>query len=250
MQVKSTFLFKAALAVTLGLAVSGCFSRFSRIGEAPEMAPIEDPAQRPGSQVVSYPLPAPSAPQLEPNALWVDGKKSFFGDQRARNVGDLLTVVVNIDDEAALSNRTSRARSAQNELGLNGFFGVPGELDDALPGSFEPGAAVDLESASGATGQGSVDRQEEVKLRIAAIVVQELPNGNFVISGRQEVRVNAELREVRIAGIIRPEDIATGNTILYEQIAEARFTYGGRGVISDIQQPRYGQEVLDIILPF
>ncbi|GAK32348.1 flagellar L-ring protein [Iodidimonas nitroreducens] len=242
--------FKAILLASLGTSLSACSGRLGRIGEDPQMTPVEDPQQRREDQVVSYPLPAMGDQTLPPNALWTAGKKTFFRDLRAQSIGDLLTVVIDIDDEAELTNSTRQNRTANSDLGLDGFFGLPGELDDALPNSFDPSAAIDLNSNSQHNGEGEIDREEEISLRVAAIVIQELPNGNFVISGRQELRVNSELREVRIAGIIRPEDVATDNTIRYDQIAEARFQYGGRGVLSDIQRPRYGQEFLDIILPF
>jgi flagellar L-ring protein FlgH len=77
-----------------------------------------------------------------------------------------------------------------------------------------------------------------------------LPNGNLAIVGSQEMRVNYELRNLQIAGIIRREDITRENTIDYEKIAEARLVYGGRGQVYDLQQPRYGEQVLDVLLPF
>ncbi|GER08580.1 flagellar L-ring protein [Iodidimonas muriae] len=236
--------------ILAAIALSGCHGRFGRIGEDPPLAPVANEQAWQNDRVVSYPLPPEQQVSLPPNALWVDGKKTFFRDLRAKSVGDLLTVVIAIDDEAELSNTTTQNRTATSNLGLDGFFGLPGELDSALPDSFDPSAAVDLNSGSGHSGSGAIDRDEEIRIRIAAIIVQELPNGNFVISGRQEVRVNAELREIRIAGIIRPEDLATDNTVRYDQVAEARLSYGGKGVITDVQRPRYGQEFLDIVLPF
>jgi flagellar L-ring protein precursor FlgH len=82
------------------------------------------------------------------------------------------------------------------------------------------------------------------------VVTDRLPNGNFVIAGRQEVRVNSELRELRIAGVIRPEDISSRNTIDYFKVAEARIAYGGRGTISRVQKPRYGQRLYEFVVPF
>ena len=114
----------------------------------------------------------------------------------------------------------------------------------------QPSKALSIDSASSAVGNGEVDREEEITSTIAAVVTQVLPNGNLVIEGRQEMRVNFEIRELIVAGIIRPEDISNENTIPHTQIAEARISYGGRGQLSDVQQPRYGQQVLDILLPF
>jgi flagellar L-ring protein FlgH len=81
-------------------------------------------------------------------------------------------------------------------------------------------------------------------------VTQVLPNGNLVVQGRQELRVNFEVRELQITGVIRQQDISSTNTVSYTKLAEARISYGGRGQLTDVQQPRYGQQLLDIIAPF
>ncbi len=114
----------------------------------------------------------------------------------------------------------------------------------------DPGNLVGLNSGSTSEGSGSIRRNEEIELKLASVITDVLPNGNLVIYGRQEVRVNFEVRELAIAGIVRPEDITSANTISYEKIAEARISYGGRGQITDVQQPRYGQQLYDIIFPF
>ena len=134
--------------------------------------------------------------------------------------------------------------------GLDSFLGYETQLDAVLPEAVSPGSLVDLDSNSSSQGTGSVNRDETINLRIAALVTQVLPNGNLVIAGRQEVRVNYEVRQLQVAGMIRPEDITSTNTVSYDQIAEARVSYGGRGHISDVQQPRYGQQLYDIIFPF
>jgi flagellar L-ring protein precursor FlgH len=195
------------------------------------------------------PPPEPQSP-TQSNSLWRTGARGFFKDQRARRVGDILTVEVTIADEATLDNRTTRWRDNSDTLGIRGLFGADELLEDALADSFESEAAVDLSSSMSNQGGGRVSRGEDIELKVAAVIVQVLPNGNLVIHGRQEVRVNFEKRELLIAGIVRPEDVSPTNTIPHDQIAELRVAYGGEGQISDVQQPRYGAQVLDILLPF
>ena len=238
----------AVVAFTLGACNIG--SRIADIGAAPALAPIENPNTEAGYKAVSLPMPTPE-PQLHmANSLWRPGARAFFRDHRAARVGDLLTVSVTIQEEAELSNSTTRTRSSAEDADLTSFLGYEGALGDVLPGIVNPASLVALGSTSNATGTGTVAREESVSFEVAAIVTQILPNGNMVIRGHQEVRVNFEVREILVAGVIRPEDISALNTVVHTQIAEARISYGGRGQLSDVQQPRYGQQVLDIILPF
>jgi flagellar L-ring protein precursor FlgH len=216
--------------------------------DGPDLSEVGDPERQREARVVRMPMPTDHAPMNSPNSLWEANKRSFFRDQRANNVGDILTVLIDISDQARLRNTTSRSRDAQNEFDVGSLFGLPDYLDDKLPNRWEPRA--DLESRSEARGEGEINRNERINLRIAAVVTERLPNGNFVIAGRQEVRVNSELRELRIAGVIRPEDITGENTIPYFKVAEARIAYGGRGTITTVQQPGYGQRIYDAVIPF
>ena len=193
-------------------------------------------------------MPTPEPAVYQPNSLWRTGSRAFFRDQRARQVGDILTVVVKISDSAAIDNTTARSRKNSEDFGANGAVG--NKLLDLLPSGTDSSAIVDINSGAGSSGSGSVDRKEKLTTTIAAVVTQVLPNGNLVIEGRQEIRVNFELRELKIAGVVRPEDIDSSNNIDSSKIAQARISYGGRGQITDVQQPRYGQQVLDILLPF
>jgi flagellar L-ring protein precursor FlgH len=165
-------------------------------------------------------------------------------------VGDIVTVAIEIEDNAEISNTTTRSRSSAEESGLPSFLGFESQLDNFLPQAVDPDSLIDLSASGSSEGAGSVERDEDINLRIAAIVTQLLPNGNLVIAGRQEVRVNYEVRELQVAGVIRPEDITSTNEIQFDQIAEARIAYGGRGQISDLQQPRYGQQIFDVLWPF
>jgi flagellar L-ring protein precursor FlgH len=183
------------------------------------------------------------------NSLWRTGARGFFKDQRAARVGDILTVRVKIDDKAEIDNSTARSRSNNESMGIPNLFGLENKLKELDP-PLDPSNLANASSTASSSGQGSVDREEDIETNVAAVVTQVLPNGNMVIEGRQEIRVNFEIRELIVAGIVRPEDIQSDNIIDSNKIAEARIAYGGRGQITDVQQPRYGQQVMDIVLPF
>ncbi|MBO6755863.1 MAG: flagellar basal body L-ring protein FlgH [Roseibium sp.] len=237
------------VALSAFLAACGTPERLSQVGQQPPLNAIQDPTTTPGYRPVQMPMPEPQKAHYSPNSLWRSGNRAFFEDQRASQVGDILTVTVTIADEAQIDNRTERSRADTSSSGAGGALGT------AIDTIFLPAgtAASDLASVNSSAdfeGEGSVDREETLRTNIAAVVTQVLPNGNMVIEGRQEVRVNFEVRELVVAGIVRPEDIRSDNTITSEKIAEARIGYGGRGQITDVQQPRYGSQVMDILLPF
>jgi flagellar L-ring protein FlgH len=237
--------------VLLGAFLGGCaaLDRLSTIGEQPPLTPINNPTTAPGYKPVQMPMPMPQPASYNPNSLWRNGSRAFFKDQRAHQVGDILTVKVKITDKATVENETKRNRTASEEMGVEAFFGRK-TLPPPLNKVGVPSTVVATESTSNSDGKGTIDRKDELSTNIAGVVTQVLPNGNLVIEGRQEVRVNFEVRELIVAGIVRPEDIESDNTIDSSKIAQARIAYGGRGQITDIQQPRYGQQVLDVILPF
>ena len=238
------------LILAFGNAACSTVDRVKNIGQAPALSPTGNPADLHGREPISLPMPATIETPNVHNSMWRAGDKSFFKDQRATTRGDIVTVLINIDDRARLDNSTERTRSNGEQANLPAFGGLEQRLVDALPAGANASQLVDLSSDSTSRGEGSVDRQEEVRLSVAAIVTDVLPNGNLVIAGRQEVRVNYEVRELTVTGVVRPEDIANTNTINHTQIAEARISYGGRGQITDVQQPRYGQQIYDIIFPF
>ena len=243
---------KPVLLLTLML-LSGCGTmadRLSQVGEAPPISPIENPNQRPGYHPVSMPMPAPQVTESRPNSLWRSGARAFFKDQRAARVGDILTVTIQIDDKAQIANTSTRSRDGSDTLGMPNLLGLEGEYASVLPQAVDPASMISTKTKSSNAGKGSIDRSEKINLQVAAVVNQILPNGNLVVDGSQEVRVNNEVRVLQLSGIIRPEDITSANAISYEKIAEARISYGGRGQMTDVQQPRYGSQLLDILSPF
>ncbi len=249
----STSINRIALASTMLTVVSiagGCSSidRLSQVGEQPKLSSIDNPTAAPGYKPVQMPMPKPEAVSYNANSLWRNGSRSFFKDQRAHQIGDLLTVSVNITDQANFANETQRSRTATEDSGITAFFGS--SLLGAKAASVLPGRFLTADSNSATDGKGSIVRQETLQTNIAAVVTQILPNGNLVVEGKQEIRVNYEKRELIVAGIVRPEDIQSDNTIDSSKIAQARIAYGGHGEISDLQQPRYGSQVMDVLLPF
>jgi flagellar L-ring protein precursor FlgH len=236
----------ASMAVSL---LSGCaaFDKLKNIGQPPALSAVDNPTTRPGYKPVQMPMPAAQPASYNPNSLWRNGSRAFFKDQRAHQIGDILTVKVNITDKANIANETQRTRTSSEDSGIDNFFG---KTKVPLINSAVPTRIFTTDSTTTSDGKGSVTRQEALSTNVAAVVTQVLPNGNLVIEGRQEIRVNFEIRELVVAGVVRPEDIESDNTIDSSKIAQARIAYGGRGQITEIQQPRYGQQVMDVILPF
>ena len=243
-----TIKIAAILTLTVALGACNTMDRLANVGNAPVLTQIQDPTTLAGYQPVNMPMPAPMADTYQSNSLYRTSARGFFKDERAHRIGDILTVIVTVDDRAKISNSTNRNRSSSNSAGMGGIFGAA--VDTLTDGAIDPAKAIDLNSGTTDTGAGSVNRSEALATSIAAVITQVLPNGNLVIEGRQEVRVNFEVRDLIVSGIVRPSDIQANNTIASNKIAEARISYGGRGQITDVQQPRYGQQVLDAILPF
>ena len=242
---------KAAVLLMLGLTtvlLSGCgtLSRLSEVGRDPAMTPTEDPTKDPKWRPVSMPMPGAQPPPSAENTLWRSGSRAFFKDQRAAQVGDIVTVLVNMNDAANLKNVTSAARTSTESGGIPNFFG----LEAMLPKAINPSTLVSASSSNNNTGTGQIQRTEAVTLRLAGIVTQVLSNGNLVIAASQEFMVNSELRELRVTGVIRPQDIASDNTVLHDRMAEARIAYGGKGQLTDLQRARWGQQMMDIMMPF
>lgn len=236
------------------LSVTGCSSaidRLSKVGKPPQFSDFKDPTTKPEYQPISWPLPQEETqPKKYANSLWQQGSRTFFRDQRASRAGDILKVVMKIKDKGKLEDSTDRTRTANEAAGLTAAYGLENKLFHALPGTANPAALLGLTGNTNTKGDGKIERKEEIETQLAATVTQVLPNGNLVIDGKQEIRINNEIREIGVQGVVRPQDIASNNTIDYSQIAEARITYGGRGQVSDIQGPRWGHQVIEAISPF
>lgn len=244
----------SALMIVTCLSGCGVVGRLSNVGRPPKMTPMSDPTTpviEPslGNQAAAHRLGDPASPPGSAS-LFRTGAGAFFRDQRAARIGDILTVRINVADRAAVDNSTSRARNGTENLGLSALLGFETKLAKILPGNPDPANLVNTDSKSASSGAGNTSRSEQINMTMAAVVTGVLPNGNLLIQGRQEVRVNFELREVIVSGVVRPEDIARDNSIKHSQIAEARISYGGRGQLTDAQQQRWGQQIYDALSPF
>ncbi len=247
---KNTTTLSVSLIALLSLSACGASERLKNIGKVPEVTPIQNPNNNSVAKTVSMPMPPVEIVKKENNSLWASNRSTFFKDQRAGQLGDILTVMIDINDEAELENESERSRSSSEGAGIGGLFGIESQITKVLPTGTTGENLVDFDTTSRSRGSGSTEREEEVRMTLAATITQILPNGNMVIQGHQEVRVNYEKRILNLAGIIRPEDITTDNSISYDKIAEARISYGGQGHITDMQQPRYGQQAFDVLMPF
>lgn len=241
---------KAATLLLAAAAVSalGACSTVRETIAGPQLAPVGYPAGLTPQtlQIQAQPAPQPASP----NSLWRTGARTFFADQRARNIGDILTVRIEIDDRAQVQNSTNRSRSNGVEAGVSNFFGLENSLGRIFPSGYDPTKMIGMNGETNSNGTGTISRSEKVSLTVAAVVTGVMPNGNLIIQARQEVRTNAELRELTVAGIVNPADISSQNTIDHTQIAEARISYGGRGDVTRMQKPPVAQRLVERFSPF
>ena len=240
----------ALLGLTLTI-LSGCnlATRLSEIGDGPEVSQIQNPMSRADYTPVSLPMPTPLIVEDNPNSLWRAGARAFFKDHRAKAVGDIVTVKIDLDDKAEMDNSTERERADTEDTDLTKFLGLELELAKKLPQGIGT-TTTSFGAAHKTKGDGAIERAEEIEVKIAAVVTQILPNGALVLVGRQEILINAELRELYVTGVVRPSDIDSDNTVSQDYIAEMRLAYGGRGDLSQLQQPRWGMQIWDVIFPF
>ncbi|HDR28253.1 flagellar basal body L-ring protein FlgH [Rhodovulum sp.] len=239
------------LACAAALVLPTACSKLEDVGKAPSFKPVEGTNEyyamtTPGG----LPETAERRTATDGSSLWAGGRRSLLGDRRAGRRGDIVTVVIEIDDKAEISNTTARSRSGSTSMAIPQMLGLPQIIDQALPDGASMANAANANSNTNHNGNGSVRRNEKLTLRVAATITEVQPNGVLRIEGTQEVRVNFEMRELIVTGYVRPEDISRQNEITYDKIASARISYGGRGQITDMQQPRYGQQIADILLPF
>lgn len=225
----------------ISLGAQGCSTRVSEIGREPKLSPLGQ-----GLHAKHNDLPQMSREAVmhaSANSTWSDSRGFLFRDLRARKTGDIVTIDISIDDKATFGNQSNRSKEAKASSNFEYLLEILGLNSSGR-------TSTDIQSTSSTTGKGDIQRSEKIKMSIAAIVTQTMPNGNLLISGSQEIRVNYELRVLQIAGVIKQEDISKDNRIAYDKIAEARVSYGGRGRIMEVQQPQWGQQVYDIVRPF
>lgn len=240
------YFWPVLLLAVVGLNNCAGLGDLSEAGHPPRMTQTSDPTQQTDYRPVTMPMPPLQSPPTEVGSLWRPGSRAFFKDQRAAQVGDLLTIKVEITDTANFTNDTSASSGGSENFGLPGLFGFHGKGVSHITNA----DALSTSSSGANTGAGSIRRNEAVTITLGGTITQVLPNGNFVVVARQEVRVNGELREIMVSGVVRPQDIMEDNTVTHDRIAEARISYGGRGQLTRLQTPRYGQHILEDILPF
>ncbi|MBB5751019.1 flagellar basal body L-ring protein FlgH [Prosthecomicrobium pneumaticum] len=229
-----------------GLALAGCqTNQFDNLATGPSLSPVGYGVSSPAAPI---PVAFPPEPRRSFASTWDQSSQSLYRSIRASRVGDVLTVSIAIDDQAQFDNSTGRSRNSARKGGFDVSFGAEGFGGLGTSGSTT--GDLTLNSDTEAKGKGSIDRSEKLRLSIAAIVTDVMPNGNLMIRGSQEVLVNYEVRVLTIAGMVNPLDISAGNQIAYDKIAEARISYGGRGRLMDVQQPAWGQRIADVAAPF
>lgn len=229
------------------LALSGCADKVADFNKEPALTPVG--AGLKPNRVAELSDTPPPMPPKRGNSLWTDASTDLFRDPRAARVGDVVTVKISIKDKASIDNSTQRSRDSKNNLALSNSWDLNygnGNFKAAAEGK----VGSDIASGTSTKGAGNISRSESIELLVAAVVSEVLPNGNLVVSGTQEVRVNQEVRVLNVAGVLRPRDIATDNTVGYDKIAEARISYGGRGRVTEVQQPAWGQQLIDLFAPF
>ncbi len=236
----------AALSLT---ACGDTLRKLNQIGDQPPMTQVQNPQIKPDYKPLSWPLPDPEGSSgRTANSLWQPGARGFFRDQRATRVGDILRVNVSVTDQAKLDNVNNLDRTTADSASAPAVLGLDRILRK-VTGS-NPATLLDTSGKTQSDTTGKIDRKETITTQVAAIVTQVLPNGNLVIEGTQEILVNYEVREVSVRGVIRPQDITSSNTVDSSQIAQARIIYSGRGQMSDMEQPRWGQQAIETLSPF
>ena len=235
---------RVAMAAGVAALVSACANSPAEFLRPPAMSPVGSglESQQEEPQTVSETLRAQDM-RTSYNV------PSLFTDRRVARVGDILTVAISINDKATFGNATDRSSNAKAQFAWT--FGFSPPTSGSSSSSGQPGSVTNnVNSSSTMQGQGDINRSEQIQVSVPAVVTEVLPNGNLVIRGSQEVRVNFEMRQLTVAGVVNPSDISRSNTVAYDRVAEARISYGGRGRISEVQQPGWGQQIYDYLRPF
>lgn len=252
---------KFNLLIVASLVLSGCtnnmLQKLSTVGEPPQLSHIKNPTEMNGYQPVTMPMPTPRTDSItcHGNSIWQNGSKAFFKDQRANKVGDILTVLVDLNQKETMEMNPNLSRKTQGNTIVNNILGFERKAEKLFPKKQHPDGQknskwLDFSSDPSLSGNAKYDVTDKINFKIAVTVVQILPNGNMVIHGRSEIRLINEVREVELKGIVRKEDISAGNFITYDKIAEVRISYGGRGELTDMQAFPWGQQILNKVMPF
>ncbi len=186
----------------------------------------------------------------EQGSLWQNGNRSMFSDQKARDVGDIVTVIISESASASKQASTSTDRSSSISASISNLFGL--ENSSAFTGDdpISLSNLINAETNNGFDGSGSTTRKEDLKAYLTTQVVGRYPNGQLKIRGGKEVMVNSEVQMIYLTGIIRPVDITAANTVNSAKILNARISYTGKGAISDKQKPGWGARIFDNVWPF
>jgi flagellar L-ring protein precursor FlgH len=179
------------LLALLSLPGCGVVTELSNTGRAPPLSPITDPTAAPNYHPISMPMPLVDVAPASPNSLWQSNATTFFKDQRASRVGDILTVLVTINDNATLKDDTSAGRTGTSSLGIPALFGLQNLIPKIFGSSVSSSNLVSATGSSSSTGTGSIARNETVTLSLAGEITQILPDGNLVVAARQEMVVNS-----------------------------------------------------------
>ena len=192
-------------------------------------------AQRPPTPItVVRPTPLESLAPRKGSIWQTTDRNTLFLDNKARNIGDIVTVYVVERSEAAKKANTKLDRNSDSSAVLTGAFNLTTLLGANTP--LDQGA---VGSAHKFQGKADTDRESELTATISCIVTEVFSNGNLRIEGRQDITVNNENQYILVSGIIRPEDISPQNSVQSFQMADARIEYSGEGDINDQQSPSW-----------
>ena len=202
--------------------------------------------------VTHQPTPAPVAPPAAPTtagSLWTDGQGSLFYDNKARNVGDIVTVAIYEKASASKEASTATGRDSNASADISKFFGLESNLGK-INSTIDPTNLIDVGYNNDFTGTGKTSRKEDLIATLTTRVIEVLANGNLRISGSKTVTVNNEDQIINLSGIIRQLDISPANVVDSQHILDATIEYTGNGVISDKQKPGWMVRILDNVWPF